>query len=64
MRFALLVLVAGCAIPAAPLPAGHPADPRAPIGRLAGPPDALRAGAPADATPPHSEMPAMHHHHP
>ena len=46
----LLALVAvGCNPPAVSLPAGHPARPDAPPGRLAGPPAALRPGVAADA---------------
>jgi len=62
MRVAL-VFVAGCAIAPAPLPATHPANPRAPLGELAGPPAELRPGVV------HYDLPAVkpgepeHHHH-
>jgi hypothetical protein len=54
-----LVLLASCAVDGPALPGGHPANPAAPIGRLADPPEALGSSTPATAPPP---MP-MHHHH-
>ncbi len=46
------ILVAGCTPRAVPLPSGHPARPDAPIGRLAGPPAALRSGVAAESLSP------------
>ncbi len=40
----LALLAAGCAVRASTPPASHPASPRAPVGRLAGPMPALRPG--------------------
>lgn len=52
MRLAILSLVLGsvaaCTPRALPLPAGHPARADAPVGRLAGPPAALRPGVTDD----------------
>lgn len=74
----IVVALAACA-PSTALPAGHPARPDAPVGRLAGPPPALRAGVaasaastpaspstpPADRTqpPPREPTPPIHGHH-
>ncbi len=62
----VFVLLAGCAIAPASLPASHPASPSAPTGRLAGPPAELREGAVKydDVPPVRAEPPAHHHHHP
>lgn len=63
---ALALLLTACATAAPALPADHPANPRAPIGWLAGAPASLRPGSvkyddvPALRTAP----PPMHHHHP
>lgn len=74
-RVLVLIAAAGCAHHA-PLPADHPADPRAPIGRLVDPAPSLAPGvvtyaepAPAEAMPADPAghaMPAApeHHHHP
>lgn len=61
---ALAIVLAGCA-PTTTLPAGHPARPDAPTGRLAGPPAALRAGvaAPEQPAPPREPVPPVHGHH-
>ncbi len=64
MRWLALVLSA-CAMSAPERPADPPANPRAPVGRLAGAPPALRPGAVKyDDVPALRSAPApMHHHH-
>ncbi|MEO7734063.1 MAG: hypothetical protein ABIY55_24075 [Kofleriaceae bacterium] len=65
-----LITAAGCAH-SAPLPADHPADARAPIGRLADPSPSLAPGVisyaghamPADAKPADAKPAAPEHHH-
>ncbi len=66
MRALALVLVAACATAAPPLAADHPANPRAPTGRLAGAPPSLRPGAVKydDVPALRTTAPPMHHHHP
>jgi hypothetical protein len=61
---AALVLV-GCAVKPAPLPATHPAQATAPTGRLAGAPPALRTGVVdyKDVPAMRSEPPPDHSHH-
>ena len=65
---ALCAALAGCAVRAAPLPAGHPANPGAPVGRTAGAPAALRPGvveyrdAPGEPAAPPEPAPPHHHH--
>ena len=62
----LCLFITACAIEAPSLPATHPANPSAPVGRLAGPPATLRLGVvsypdvPVTRT---AEPPAQHHHH-
>jgi hypothetical protein len=63
MRFAV-VFCAGCAIGPAALPATSPANPRAPIGQLAGAPAALRPGVVHYDLPAVKTEPEHHHHHP
>ena len=64
MRHVMLLVLASCAVPRAPLAATHPANPAAPIGRLAGAPPALRAGVVDYNVPPlRSDEPAPEHHH-
>lgn len=45
MKLVIVLLLASCAPRAYRVDASHPASPSAPIGRLAGPPVALRPGA-------------------
>ena len=61
---AWLLVLAGCAIEPAALPAHHPANAHAPIGRLAGAPIALRPGVVAypDVPVTKAEPMPMHHH--
>ncbi|HEY1552173.1 MAG TPA: hypothetical protein VGG28_30310 [Kofleriaceae bacterium] len=54
MRFVLAALLAACAVDAPELAANHPANPSAPIGRLAPIPDAFGSGS---AAPPPPAMP-------
>ncbi len=56
----VIAAVAACSPTAVPLVAEHPASARAPTGRLAGPPAALRARAKAPAPAPAS-APAHDH---
>jgi hypothetical protein len=64
MRALAAIALAGCAATVPPLPADHPADPHAPIGRLAGAPASLRPGVVKyDDVPAHREAPPEHHHH-
>jgi len=59
-----LGLLSACAPAATPLGATHPANPRAPTGRLAGPPPALRKGvaeSPEPAEPAPAPAPAHDH---
>lgn len=66
MRDVILALaLAGCAVPARPVPATHPASATAPTGRLAGAPPALRHGVVEykDVPPMHREAPVDHSHH-
>jgi hypothetical protein len=63
MRFVLLIC-AGCAVSPAPLAATSPANPRAPVGQLAGAPAALRAGVVHYDLPAVKTEPEHHHHHP
>ncbi|HVK75179.1 MAG TPA: hypothetical protein VM734_17740 [Kofleriaceae bacterium] len=56
----LAAIAAGCAARAPSVPAGHPADPAAKAGRLAGPPAILRV-RPADQVAP-APAPAAHDH--
>lgn len=67
MRALVVALALGaCAASPPPLAAAHPANPQAPVGRLAGPPPSLRKGV-VD----YKDVPAMreaappptHHHH-
>jgi len=67
MKVTLLALLVGCTPPGLTTSAEHPANPSAPVGRLAGPPPALEPGvadmappAPVTPTPPaaHTEHPA------
>ena len=60
---ASLLLLGACAVRAAPAPATHPASPAAPIGRLAGPPASLRAGAVSYPDVPIGERAAPPPHH-
>ncbi|HEX4456265.1 MAG TPA: hypothetical protein VH143_35630 [Kofleriaceae bacterium] len=53
MRFVLAALLAACAVDAPELATTHPANPAAPIGRLAPMPDAFGSGS---ATPPPAAM--------
>ena len=64
MKRLLLALLAGCAGHVA-VPAGHPANPAAPVGRLAGAPASLRPGVVAypDVPALRREAPEPHHHH-
>jgi len=67
MRAALLavMLLAGCAAHAPAPGADHPANPRAPTGRLAGAPAALRPGVAGYTDLPAQREPAppTHQHH-
>jgi len=65
MRVLAVVVCAGCAVAVPSLPADHPANPRAPTGRLAGPPATLRPGVVTYSdVPVHRDEPSdMHHHH-
>lgn len=56
---ALLILVAACAVP----PPASPAAVTAPPGRLAGAPEALRAGVVSYPDLPTAKPPEPHHHH-
>jgi len=60
VRLLFAVWLAGCAVGAPALTPDHPANPAAPIGRLAPPPDALGLGS----LPEHLARPMspMHHH--
>ena len=66
-RAVIAAIAAGAAAcaPSATLPAGHPARPDAPIGRLAGAPTALQRGVATEhATDvPHEPPPSHLHHH-
>jgi hypothetical protein len=53
VRFVLAAVLAACAVDAPELAANHPANPSAPIGRLAPMPDAFGSGS---AMPPPSPM--------
>jgi len=60
-----LVVLAACAAHAPALPADHPANPAAPVGRVAGAPASLRPGVVS-----YPDVPAVraapahdHHHH-
>lgn len=55
-----LVVLAACSPSAVKIDANHPANPKAPVGRLAGPPPALRPGV-VDA--PKPEKPSTPHQH-
>jgi len=57
-----VLALAGCAPRAYRIEASHPASPTAPIGRLAGPPAALRAGVVEPAPAPPAAAPEHHHH--
>lgn len=52
MRALLLLALVGCTPKPMPLSPTHPANPEAPVGRLAGPPAALRPGVGSNAAPP------------
>jgi hypothetical protein len=58
LRVILAAWLVGCAVDAPALPAGHPANPASPSGRLAPPSEAFGSGS---AQPPTMSMP-MHHH--
>jgi len=59
LRVILAVWLAGCAVDAPALPAGHPANPASPSGRLAPPSEAFGSAAgSAQPMPMH-----MHMHH-
>jgi hypothetical protein len=58
----VLIAAAGCAH-RAPLPPDHPADPRAPIGRLADPSPSLAPGVVTYAEPAPASAPAEHAGH-
>ena len=63
---ALVCLVAACAVAPPPVPATHPANRAAPVGRLAGPPATLRVDVVRYTDVPALravEPPPMHHHH-
>jgi hypothetical protein len=62
---ALALLLAACATAPRPLPVDHPANPHAPIGRLAGAPASLRPGAVKydDVPATRDAPPPAHHHH-
>lgn len=66
MRFLLVICVAGCASAPAALSADHPANPKAPTGRIAPAPASLRANVIAypDVPKTQAPAPAHHHHHP
>jgi hypothetical protein len=53
VRFVLAALLAACAVETPELAANHPANPAAPIGRLAPMPDAFGSGS---AAPPPMKM--------
>jgi hypothetical protein len=64
MRYVIALLLAGCAVPHAPLASTSPANPSAPTGRLAGAPATLRSGVVQyDLPPVREQAPAEHHHH-
>ena len=65
MRVALLaVVIGGCAPAAVTLGPGHPARRDAPVGRLAGPPAALRQGVGQETAPtPPPQQPGGHEGH-
>lgn len=61
MKALLFTLLVGCAPRAMTTSAGHPANPNAPTGRLAGPPAALRPGVADVSTPTRDSSPAADH---
>jgi hypothetical protein len=64
MRYVIALVLAGCAVPRAPLAKASPANPAAPTGRLAGAPATLRSGVVQyDLPPVREQAPAEHHHH-
>jgi hypothetical protein len=52
VRFVLAALLAACAVETPELEANHPANPAAPIGRLAPMPDAFGSGSATTPQPP------------
>jgi len=66
MRAVIALLIAsGCAVDGPALDAHHPANPAAPIGRLAGASPTLRAGVVdyQDVPALRTGAPPVHHHH-